>query len=97
MPAAAARISAARKQHWAARGCGACTIVLPALTAARHLKMTVEVGLVTGMIAAITPIGLPIAVIRPGSSTQSTPLVRRPCIEVATKSALSSLLRILSS
>ncbi len=86
--AAAAMTSDVRRQHFTARGCGACTIALPALTAARLLKITVDVGFVTGMIAAITPMGLPIAVIRPGPSTQSTPLVRIPTIESATNSAL---------
>ena len=86
--AAAAMSSAARAQHLTARGCGAQTMALPDLTAARILKITVDVGLVTGMIAAMTPTGEPIAVILPGSSTHSTPLVRMPRIDSATNSAL---------
>ena len=84
LTAASAITSAARALHRAARGWGAQTIALPDLTAARHLKSTVEVGLVTGMIAAMTPIGEPIAVIRLASSTHNTPIVRIGNIEAAT-------------
>ena len=89
--------STVRAQHLAARGCGAQTMALPDFTAARHLKMVVEVGLVTGMIPAITPIGTPIAVTRVISSTHSTPSVRICIIACAQNLALNRFLRILSS
>jgi hypothetical protein len=94
--AASAITSAARREHLAARGCGACTMALPALTAARLLNSTVEVGLVTGMIPAITPIGLPTAVTRFASSTHSTPTARRSSIQLATNPVLYLFLMILS-
>ena len=74
--AAWARTWAARLQQRAARGWGAQTMALPALTEARILKRTVEVGLVTGMIPATTPTGQPTAVVRARWSTQRTPTVR---------------------
>ena len=81
-------ISAARSVHRAARGCGACTTALPDFTAARLLNRAVEVGLVTGMIAAMTPIGAPMAVTRARSSAQSTPTARRSSIQRATNPVL---------
>ncbi len=60
--AASAITSAARRQQRGGRGMRAHDEALPDLTAARHLNSTVEVGLVTGMIPAITPIGAPTAV-----------------------------------
>ena len=81
-------ISAVRRVHVAARGCGACTTALPAFTAARLLNSVVDVGLVTGMMPAITPMGEPTAVTRARSSTQSTPTARRSSIHRATKPVL---------
>ena len=40
-----------------ARGWGEMMMALRVLSASRHLKMAVEVGLVVGMTAAITPSG----------------------------------------
>ena len=40
-----------------ARGCGLITMALRVLSARRHLKMAVEVGLVVGMTAATMPMG----------------------------------------
>ena len=40
-----------------ARGCGLITIAFLVLSASRHLKIAVEVGLVVGITAAITPTG----------------------------------------
>ena len=74
--------------HRAARGCGACTIALPDFTAAMLLNSAVDVGLVTGMTPAITPIGAPTAVTRACSSTHSTPTARRCSIHRATKPVL---------
>ena len=95
--AASAMISAARFVQRAARGCGACTIALPALTAARDLNSVVAVGFVTGMIAAMTPIGEPMAVTLRSSSTQSTPIARCRSIQSATNPVLNRFFRILSS
>src|SRR5882724_6665659 len=88
LTAASAMISAARMLHRAARGCGAQTTALPDFTAARHLNSTVEVGFVTGIMAAMTPIGEPIAVIRLTSSTHRTPTVRMGRMDAATNCVL---------
>ena len=72
-------------------------IALPDFTAAKHLKIVVEVGFVTGMMPAITPIGAPIAVTRAASSVHSTPIVRIFFIACAQNFALKRFLRILSS
>ena len=72
-------------------------MALPDFTAAMHLKSTVEVGFVTGMMPAMTPIGEPTAVMRLRSSTQSTPIVRIGSIDAATKIVLYLFLTILSS
>ena len=95
--AARAMISAVRAQQRAARGCGAHTIAFPLFTAARHLKSTVDVGFVTGMIPAITPIGAPTAAMRFGSSTHSTPSVLISSIACATNRALYRFLNTLSA
>ena len=97
MTAASDITSAVRTQQRAALGWGAQTMALPDFTAAMHLKRTVEVGLVTGMTPAITPIGEPTAVMRLASSTHSTPIVRIGSIDAATKIALYLFLTILSS
>ena len=60
--AASAMICAVRAVQRAALGCGACTTALPDFSAARLLNRAVEVGFVTGMIAAMTPMGAPTAV-----------------------------------
>src|SRR5262249_17736986 len=88
LTAASAMISAVRKHHRTARGWGAHTIALPDLTAARHLNRTVDVGFVTGIMAAMTPIGEPTAVMRLASSTHNTPMVRIGSIDAATNLVL---------
>jgi hypothetical protein len=95
--AASAMTSAARAVQRAARGCGACTTALPDFTAARLLNSVVDVGLVTGMMPAMTPIGAPTAVTRDASSTQSTPTARRSSIQRATNPVLYRFLWILCS
>ena len=79
------------------RGCGACTIALPALTAESVLKMTVEVGLVTGISAATTPIGSPIATTLVVSSRHSTPSVRTLRSQSDTAIVLNRFLSVLSA
>ena len=59
-PAATAASStrrAAAMVDFLARGWGEMMMALRVLSASRHLKMAVEVGLVVGMTAAITPSG----------------------------------------
>jgi hypothetical protein len=90
-------ISAARRVQRAARGWGACTTALPDFTAARLLNRVVDVGLVTGMIPAITPIGAPTAVTLARSSVHSTPTARRSSIQRATNPVLYRFLWILCS
>ena len=74
--AARASTSIVATAHRTPRGCGAQTTAFPDFTADRALKMTVEVGLVTGTSAATTPIGSPMAATREASSRHSTPRVR---------------------
>ena len=95
--AASAMISAARTQQRTARGWGDMTTALPDLTAARALNSTVEVGLVRGMIPAMTPIGVPTAVIRFSLSTHRTPTARCPSMCRATNVVLYRFFRILCS
>ena len=71
-----------------ALGWGENTTPLPDLTAASALKSTVEVGLVRGISAAITPTGQPTAVILLCSSTQSTPTALCRSMYLATKVVL---------
>ena len=59
--------------------------------------MTVDVGLVTGMSAATTPMGSPIATTLVTSSFQSTPTVRTLRNHSQTPSALNRFLYRLSS
>jgi hypothetical protein len=58
-----------------ADGCGESIIAFLDLMAMRHLKIAVEVGLVDGMIPAITPRGLAISIMSLVSET--TPTVRK--------------------
>ena len=61
--------------HCFADGCGLNTMPLPAFRLISALYMTVEVGLVEGMIAATTPMGTPISMIPCSLSSQSNPTV----------------------
>jgi len=76
--ASAARrmVSTESKVQRAAAGWGATTIALRALTAIRHLKNAVEVGLVEGTRAATTPMGQAISYRRRTASCRITPTVR---------------------
>src|SRR5512141_994936 len=63
------------KVQRAADGWGATIMALRALTAIRHLKKAVEVGLVDGTSAATTPIGQAISYRRWSGSWRITPTV----------------------
>ena len=95
--AARASTAAVSTPHRTPRGCGAQTIALPAFTADRVLKMTVDVGLVTGTRAATTPIGSPIAATFAASSRHSTPRVRTFRSHSATERELKRFLIRLSA
>ena len=94
--AARASTAAVAAPHRTPRGWGAQTMALPAFTADRVLKMIVAVGFVTGISAATTPIGSPIAATFAASSRHSTPRARTFRSHSATDSALNRFLIRLS-
>jgi hypothetical protein len=62
--------------HFAAEGCGERTTAFRDLIEMRTLKIAVEVGLVEGMMAATTPLGL--AISTTSFDSETTPFVRKP-------------------
>ena len=61
--------------HFLARGCGEKIMPLRVFRASRVLKMVVDVGLVVGIMPAITPMGSPTFIMPFSGSSSSTPQV----------------------
>jgi hypothetical protein len=95
--AASRTVRAASALHRWAEGWKAKTIGLRVLSAISALKIVVEVGLVTGVMAQTTPTGSAISVIPFSSSRRTTPTVRRPSIEWVTCSQAKRFFIALSS
>ena len=79
-----------------ALGWGLITIALPALTAIKHLKKAVDVGLVVGSTAATTPTGTAISVMPRSGCSPSTPMVLSGAIFWCSRSEFSRFFAILS-
>ena len=82
MPSGAPAATAASRTNFAAamvlffaRGWGLMMIAFRVLRASKHLKIAVEVGLVVGITAAITPMGSAIFLIPKALSSSITPQV----------------------
>ena len=93
-PAATITLTASAVQ-FLADGCGATMTALRALTPIRILKIAVEVGLVDGVSATITPTGQPISTILFTSSRRSTPQVGTSLMESHTPWAANSFFSLL--
>ena len=83
--------------HLFAEGWGLKTIELRLLSAINALFIVVEVGLVEGITAAITPTGAAISRIPFSKSSRMIPTVLRSLIASKTNSEANLFLRILSS
>ena len=70
--AASSTIFAASRVHRLARGCGLNTIPFRVFRTISALKIVVDVGLVTGTIPQITPIGSASVIVPAASSVSST-------------------------
>ncbi len=79
--AAASMMRAASFEHCIADGCGQKMIVLRVFAIIRHLKSTVEVGLVIGVTPRMTPIGSAISLRLRSGYSRMTPTVRSSLIE----------------
>ena len=73
--AASFTMRAASAVHALARGCGLIMMALRVLRAIRHLKIAVEVGLVVGITAPMTPMGSAIFLMPKTGSSSITPQV----------------------
>ena len=95
--AASRTMRAAATEHCCALGWNAKMIGLRVFREMRALKIAVDVGLVTGVMPAITPTGSAISVMPLMSSTLMTPTVRRLAIEFVTCSHAKMFFTALSS
>lgn len=95
--AASRTMRAASAEQFCAEGWKAKMIGLRVFRAISALKSVVEVGLVTGVIAQMTPTGSAISVMPFSSSRRMTPAVFSPRIEFTTCSQAKRFLTALSS